>query len=184
MKRKKDPVLKTITDLKIFLTFILDNLHYSIDEATLLDIAVDNAGDRIFDYMSCLGELVDAGHLLFDEFEGMKYYMISEKGREIASELYDTLDGELRESSLRSVAKYMSLSARHTTVKSFIEKTEEKRFRVSLEAYDRFGDVFKLSLTVNSEAEANQIKRNFETRPDGVYKGILLSATGRVEFLS
>jgi hypothetical protein len=42
----------------------------------------------------------------------------------------------------------------------------------------------KTSLTVNSKAEAEQIKNNYEQKPDGVYRGVLFSATGRIEYLS
>ena len=53
-----------------------------------------------------------------------------------------------------------------------------------MEAKDRFGELMKTSLTVNSLAEAEQIKRNYEAKPDGVYRGILFSATGKIEYLS
>ena len=33
-------------------------------------------------------------------------------------------------------------------------------------------------------AEAEQIKTNYEQKPDGVYRGVLFSATGRIEYLS
>ena len=34
------------------------------------------------------------------------------------------------------------------------------------------------------EKMAEQIKKNFEAKPDGVYRGVLFSATGRIEYLS
>jgi hypothetical protein len=55
---------------------------------------------------------------------------------------------------------------------------------VTLEANDKWGELMRTSLTVNSLAEAEQIKRNFEAKPDGVYRGVLFSATGRIEYLS
>ena len=55
---------------------------------------------------------------------------------------------------------------------------------MTLEAHDRFGELMQTSLTVNSLAEAEQIKKNYEAKPDGVYRGILFSATGKIEYLS
>jgi hypothetical protein len=149
-----------------------------------MSIIEENTDDISLDYDQCLGELTDSGHLLFDEIEGEKYYMISDKGRSVAAELYDDLDKGFRERSLRSAIKHVSLSKSGASIKAYIEETESKRFRVTLEAYDKYGDVMKTSLTVNSKAEAEQIKNNYEQKPDGVYRGVLFSATGRIEYLS
>ena len=184
MKKNKKFGLNTVTDLKVFLLFLLDNIRYPVDRATVMSIATENTDDISLDYDQCLGELTDSGHILYDEVDGEKYYMISDKGRAVAAELYDNLDERFREKSLRSAVKHISLSKSGASIKAYVEETESHRFRVTLEAYDRFGDLMKTTLTLNSMAEAEQIKKNFETKPDGVYRGILFSATGRIEYLS
>lgn len=184
MRKQKEFGLNSITDLKIFLLFLLDNIRYPIDRTTVMSIIEENTDDISLDYDQCLGELTDSGHLLYDEIDGEKYYMISDKGRSVAADLYDDLDKGFRERSLRSAIKHVSLSKSGASIKAYIEETESKRFRVTLEAYDKYGDVMKTSLTVNSKAEAEQIKNNYEQKPDGVYRGVLFSATGRIEYLS
>lgn len=184
MKRSKQFKLSTKTDLKIFVLFLLDNIRYPIDKTTVMSIVEENTNEIIIDNEEILLELVDSEHLLYDEIDGEKYYMISEKGRAVASELYDSLDKEFREKSLRSAIKHISLSKNETVVKSVIEQTSGGRYNVTLEAKDAGGEIFKLSLTVNSYMEAEQIKKNFEAKPDGVYRGILFSATGRIDYLA
>lgn len=184
MKRNKKFGLNTVTDLKVFLLFLLDNIRYPVDRATVMSIATENTDDISLDYDQCLGELTDSGHILYDEVDGEKYYMISDKGRTVASELYDSLDAGFREKSLRSAIKHVSLSKSGASIKAYIMTTEAGRYRVTLEAHDRFGELMQTSLTVNSLAEAEQIKRNFEAKPDGVYRGVLFSATGKIEYLS
>ena len=184
MKKYKEFGLNTITDLKVFLLFLLDNIRYPIDGTTLLGIIEENVDDISLDYEACLSELFVSEHLLLDEIDGEKYYMISDKGRTVASELYDNLDEGFRERSLRSAIKHISLSKSGASIKSYVEPTESGRFRVTLEAYDRYGDIMKTSVTVNSRGEAEQIKKNFEAKPDGVYRGVLFSVTGRIEYLS
>ena len=184
MRKNKKMLFSSITDLKVFLLFLLDNIRYPIERTTVLSIIEENTDEISLDYEQCLNELVASEHLLYDEVEGEKYYMISDKGREVASELYDSLDKEFRERSLRSAIKHVSLSKSGASIKAYIERTELGRYRVSLEAYDRYGELMKTSLTVNSAAEAEQIKKNFESKPDGVYRGVLFSATGKIEYLS
>lgn len=184
MKKNKDFGLDTTFDIMVFLLFLLDNIRYPIERTTLIEIVSENTEEILLDYDQCLAELVDMGHLLFDEVDGEKYYMISDTGRKVASELYDRLNKEFRERTLRSAIKHISLSESGAHMRAYIEETEEKRHRVTLEAYDSFGELMKTSLTVNSRAEAEQIKRNFEAKPDGVYRGILFSATGKIEYIS
>ena len=184
MKRYREFGLNTTTDLKVFLLFLLDNIRYPIEQTTVMTIVEENTDDISLDYEQCLRELSDSGHVLFDEVDGEKFYMISDKGREVATELYDSLDEGFRERSLRSAIKHISLSKSGASIKSYIETTENKRYRVTMEAYDRYGELMKTSLTVNSLAEAEQIKKNFESKPDGVYRGVLFSATGRIGYLS
>ncbi len=184
MRKYKEFGLNTITDLKVFILFLLDNIKYPIEESTIMSIVQDNIDDISFDYEQCLNELADSGHLLFDEYEGIKYYMISDKGRMVSTELYDSLDEGFRERSLRTAIRYISFKNSGASIKSRIEDGDGGRHKVTLEVRDRFGEVMKTSLTVNSLAEAEAIKKNFEAKPDGVYRGILFSATGKIEFLS
>ena len=183
MRKNKKFTLLSATDIKVFLLFLLDNIGYPIEHSALIDIIADNTDEISLDYDECLSSLSDDGHLLFDEFNGEKYYMISDTGRDVASILYDRLDADFRESIVRYVAKYMSLSKRGGKIKSAI-KEEGGRFVVTMSVSDETGSIMSASLTVLSRAEAERIKKNFETKPDGVYRGILFSATGRLEFLS
>ncbi len=184
MKNYQKFGIDTITDLKVFLLFLLDNIRYPVDHATVMEIMLENTDELSIDYDQCLAELAESGHLYYDEVDGEKYYMISDEGRLVASELYDSLDKEFRERSLRSAIKYITLSKSGASIKAYIEQTETKRYRVTLEAYDLQGEIMKTSLTVNSRTEAESIKRNFESKPDGVYRGVLFSATGRIEYLA
>lgn len=184
MRKNKEFALNTLTDIKVFLLFLLDNISYPIDRTTVMQIVEENTDDISLDYDSCLGELVDSEHLLFDEVEGERYYMISDKGRVVASELYDSLDKGFREKSLRSAIKHISLSKSGASVKSYVKEADGSRFTVTMEARDRYGVLMSTSLTVNSRAEAEAIKKNFDTKPDGVYRGVLFAATGRLEYLS
>ena len=184
MKKNGAKKLESLMDIKIFLLYLLDNIRYPIDYTTLSDIISQNVDSVTLDYEECLYMLVQSGHLLYDEVLEEKYYMISDKGRLVAAELYDGLDKEFRERSLRSAIKHISLSKSEATVKAYITELPTKRFRVTMEAQDKDGEIMTASLSVSSRAEAELIKKNFESKPDGVYRGVLFAATGRIEYLA
>lgn len=183
MKKKKF-TLKTKTDIKVFLLFLLEYINYPIDKTTLLNIVVDNTEELTIDYDECLGELSDTEHIWYDDVDGETYYMISETGRMVAGELFDTLDKEFREKSLKIAIKYLSLARRGAVSRVSVNELPGGRFKVNLKITEDIGELLDTSIVVSSRAEAERIRKNFEERPDSVYRGILLSATGRIEYIS
>ncbi len=182
MKKNKDSVLNTMMDIKVFLLFLLDNIAHPIDHTTLMAIIMKNVDVLSFDYEEALRDLVDTEHLYYDEVDGERYYMISDKGRFVASELYDNLDKDFRERSLRLAIKHISLSDSGASLEAYITEAEANRFRVTMVASDKYGEIMRTSLVVNSRAEAERIKQNYDNKPDGVYRGIFFASTGRLEY--
>ena len=155
MKKKQKFSLKTKTDIKVFLLFLLDRIGYPIDHTSLIGLVSENTDEIIFDYDECLRELSDSEHILFDEIAGEKYYMISDTGRVIASELYDGLDKDFREQSLRSAAKYVSLSKSGARIRATVTETENKRYKVTMTASDEREEYMNVSITVKSKNGVN-----------------------------
>ena len=184
MKKRKDLVLKTETDIKVFLLFLLDNIGYPLEYEVILSIVAENTDDISLDYSECLNRLVESGHLEIDDLDGDAYYSITSKGRMVASELYDTIDEGFRERSLRSAIRYISLTDSGRSISAYITPTESGRYTVTMQASDRFGEVMNLSVTFNSLAEEEKIKAGYEAKPEGVYRGVLFSVTGRLDYLS
>ena len=173
-----------MTDIKVFLLFLLDRIGYPIDHTSLIGLVSENTEEIIFDYDECLRELADSEHIFFDEIEGEKYYMISDTGRMVAAELYDSLDKEFRERSIKCAIKYMSLAKRGAKIESSITELGVGRFKVRMIISDMTGEILDTSVVVSSRAEAEKIRETFTNRPEAVQRGILFSLTGRLEFIS
>lgn len=184
MKKKGERKLEGKTDIKIFLLYLLDNIRYPIDYATLSDIIAKNTDEITISYAECLSELVESGHLWYDELDNERYYMISDSGRLVAAELYDTLDPDLRERSVASAARYVSLQKGGAECEAEIIETENRRYVAHLVARDSRGEILNLSITVATRAEAELIKSRFEKKPDATYRGVLFATSGRFEFFS
>ena len=183
MKRKDGPVLKTLTDIKIFILFLLDNTGGALDFDTILSILEQSTGEITLDYDECIRQLTESEHIIPDTADGKTYYIISKKGRAVASELYDSIDETFRERSLRAAIRHISFSDGGREISASVTEGEDKRFHVNLSARDKFGEVLSLSVAVNSRVEAEAIKRGYEAKPDAVYRGVLFSLTGRVDYI-
>lgn len=183
MKKEKNFRLRTLTDIKIFLLFLLEKIAYPIDKTTLIRIIAENTYMLSFEYEVAFSELVDDGHLYSDTVDGETYYMISKSGRMIASELYDTLDPAFREKSLNAAAKYLSLARREAEISSSVTELPSGRHAVHLIVSDATGELMNTTLTFSSRAEAEEARRNFEAKPDDIYRGILFATTQKIAYL-
>ena len=183
MKKKKFS-LRTVTDIKVFLLFLLEHIRYPVDRTTLINIVSENTDEIIIDYDGCLTELADSGHVWEDEdTDGEKYFGITDSGTMVAAELFDSLDPAFREKSLKSAIKHMSLSKRGAKATATIDEVEGSRFRVTLTLSDQTGVLMSSTFAVFARSEAEKIRDNFLQRPEDVYRGMLLSSTGRLEYL-
>ena len=183
MKKPKEFEIRTNVDIKVFLLFILDNVGYPMEHDTIMDVVADTT-ELSLDYDAALGQLVANKMVCFDEIEDETYYMITDKGRMVASELYDSLDKEFRERSIKCAIKYMSLAKRGARIESSITELGVGRFKVRMQIFDMTGEILDNSVVVSSRAEAEKIRETFTSRPDAVHRGILFSLTGRLEFIS
>jgi len=183
MKKKKEFELRDITEVKVFILYVLDHIAYPIDQSSLIDIISEATSVISLDYDEALRSITETGHVFCDEVEGKSYYMISELGKMVARELYDTLDRDFLDKSIAIAGKYLSFSNSGVSSYSKVEKMSDKRYSVRLTAERDGGLLMDINLTVNSEMEALEIKENFDRRPESVYRGLLLSATGRLDYL-
>ncbi len=184
MKNQNNRIFRTEADIKVFLLYILDNIAYPLEYEVIMAIVEENTDDISLDYGECLKELVVSGHLEVDEQNDVYYYSITDKGRLVAAELYDTIDKEFRERSLRAAIRYISLTDSGKSVNAYVTETDSRRYRVTMEASDRFGEVMSVSVTVNSKVEAEHIKEAYMAKPEGVYRGVLFSVTGKLDYIN
>ena len=74
MKKKNEFVLKTLTDIKVYMLYLLDHIAYPVDHRTLIEIVSESTSEISLDYDDALRQLVDSKHIIFDEVDGEKYY--------------------------------------------------------------------------------------------------------------
>ncbi len=174
----------TITEIKVFLLFLFDQVRGPIDSTALYNIIGENVVDVTFAYSEALADLVDRGHLLYDKIDGEEYYMISDTGRAVSRELYDTLPKMLRDDTVDSVSRYVRITNDNVTLNTAVSVRPDGQHEVRLSAKDERGEFINLTICVPSASEAERMCRNFEGNPSGVYRGFLFSLTGRIEYLN
>ncbi len=183
MKNMRNGVLNNKTDVKIFILFLLNHVRYPLPYDDICVLIGEDGFVADFDFAECFSELCEMGHIEESESEGVKCYVISDMGKEVAASLEDTLLSSIRKKSLHSAMRYLSLRHRGAHASASIERREDKQYTVSCRVEEKEGVYASFSLTLPTEEEAQRIRRHFLDKPEEVLRGITAAATGELEYL-
>ena len=110
-------------------------------------------------------------------------YIVSPTGKTIAVELSDTIASSIRESSYRSAIRHLSFEKRGATTNSYIKELDNGKYMVHCEIAERGRKVLDINVEVDSKLEADRMVRNFNRRPEIVYRGTLALVSGETNYI-
>ena len=178
-----DGIIQDRTDIKIFILFLLNEIDYPLDYFALCEVISENHYVGSFDFAECFAELCRQDHIVEKELDGVKYYRISETGKLVATELQDNLSESIREKSRQSAARVVSLYMRGAKLQSSIETRKDGQYTVHCAITEDAGTLLAVDLSVSSAAQAEKIRRYFESKPEAIFRGMLAVMTGEVDYL-
>lgn len=171
-------------DIKIFVLYLLDNIHYPLDYDTINDIVVQDEFVGYFDFAECFAELLDAGHIKEEIKNGIAMYCITDMGSQVAAQLQSSILAPIREKSLKSALRILSFQKSKAEIKCSVDLREDGKydFRCSI-VENKTVPTMELHLVVDSAERAEKMKLNFLDKPEVVYKGILAMVACEVDYL-
>ncbi len=185
--------LRDKNEIKIFVLFLLDKIGYPLDYNTIGSIVVQDGIVRYFDFADCFFQLLDAGHIEkmpkagkrnaedTDEKEDA-YFRITPTGREVAHVLGENLMVTVREQGVRSALRHLSLKRMGATVDQSQESLGEG-FMYHCSIKDKDGKIMGIDLRVDDQRQLSRIQKNFDERPEIIYRGLLAILSGDVNYI-
>lgn len=170
-------------DIKIFVLYLLNNIHYPLDFDTINDIVVQDEFVGYFDFAECFAELMDAGHIKEEITNGVAMYNITETGTQVAVQLQSSILAPIREKSLKSALRILSFQKSKAEIKCSVDRREDGRFDFECSIIQNKIPTMELKLVIDSLDRAEKMKANFVDRPEVVYKGILAMTACEVDYL-
>ena len=175
--------LKEKNDIKIFILYLLKNLKYPLDFNTISDIVVQDEFVNYFDFAECFSELSEQGHIIGEDVEGVRYYMISDSGRRLARELQSTIVESAKNAGIKSAVKLLSLQKSGAKISVRHEEREDKKYLLTCAITDMSGELFTLKLRLSSMSQVNNIRKHFEDAPEKIYRSVMSALTGEIDYL-
>ncbi len=175
--------LTEYNDIKIFILYLMKNLHRPLDFTTISEMSVQDGFVNYFDFAACFGELLDGGSICENVVDGNAVYEITDKGILVVSELQSNILNVIRDKSLRSALRLLSFKERGSKVNCDYTELGDDKYILNCEISENDSLVMKLSLGVESKQLLDLMVRNFDKKPEVAYKGIIAILTGEVDYL-
>ena len=171
-------------DVKIFILYLLDQVAYPLDFASIIDIVLQDNMVGYFDFAECFAELIESKNI--EEIKadgGATLYAITEQGKQVARELQSDILPYIREKSFRSAVRYLDFQKKGWVPKcSYVERSDGK-FEFTCKILEHKKDIVCVTMVLDSRNMLDRMLYNFRENPETVFKGLMSVLTGEINYL-
>ena len=175
----------SIRNVKIFVLYLMQNINYPLDYVTINDIVMQNDYVMYIDFAEAFHEMFDADLIEICEHNeaGDPLYMVTNKGRIVATELRSEVLTSLLDKSLECALRYLDFKKRGIKISCKVEKREDGRYDVICIIKERDDVIMQNNVVVDSLNRAKRMEDNFRDHPEIVYKGVMALLSGNINFI-
>ena len=175
----------SIRNVKIFVLYLMQNINYPLDYVTINDIVMQNDYVMYIDFAEAFHEMLDADLIEICEHNeaGDPLYMVTNKGRMVATELRSEVLTSLLDKSLECALRYLDFKKRGIKISCKVEKREDGRYDVICIIKERDDVIMQNNVVVDSLNRAKRMEDNFRDHPEIVYKGVMALLSGNINFI-
>ena len=170
-------------NVKIFVLYLMDNIHYPLDYITINDIVMQTDYVMYLDFAESFNEMLDGGLIEKVDTNGEETYVVTERGRCVARELNSDIISSILDKSLSCALRYLDFKKRGITAKCHSEKREDGRYDLTCSFIEQGEVIFHTTVVIDSLNRVERMKENFRDRPEVIYRGVLALLAGNVNFL-
>ena len=176
--------LRKKSDMKLLILYLMDKLAYPLDYVTLNDMTTTDGLIGSFDFTECFAELLDAGNVreLKDE-NGDDVYLLTEQGERVVESLQGNLLPSIREQVYKSALALVDFRISGRRIEHTESRTPSGKPVFTGSVTDGAGTLFSVTAELETDEQLMRVTRNWEKRPEAIYKGILAVLSGDADYI-
>ena len=153
-------------DVKVLILFVMARVGYPVNVQQIYELCFQDDCLSYFDICTALPEMVESNHLKNVEND---CYEITEKGRETAKLVEDSIAFSVRQKAENAVDRFNRKARRSSFVRTEMTQRENGDFSVVVSLDDEMGNLMKLELVAPNQRQANRLSRLMEKKAEAVY---------------
>ena len=162
--------IHSMLDVKVLILFVLSRARYPADAQRIYELCYQDDCLSYFDVQEALPQMVDSGHLELQE-DGT--YVITDKGRETAQLVEDSLAYPVARRAARAVERFNRDVKRDSRIRTEILPRECGDFSVLMGLDDEQGSLMTLELMAPTQPQARRLARTFHDHAEEVYQLVM-----------
>ena len=171
-------------DIKIFILYLLRNIGYPLEFSELNDVVMRDGLVGYFDFVMCLGELVDSKNIAKSKGpDGQELYSVTAQGVSVSDTLESTLGVSVREKSLKSAMRLLDFKKKGIKSGCTSSPLPDGRFLFECYITEKGQDEVRVSVVADNKRVLDRMTYNFDNNPEGVFRGLLSVMTGEMDYL-
>ena len=156
-------------EIKILILFILRRLPEPTSLEELTELTMCDGGISYFDFIECIAELVQTGHL---QFKDDKYHL-TEKGERNGEITENSLPITVRTHAENTTFAKRSQYNRNAMIKTHHTTDQHGNCTVTLSLTDGIGEVVSIELFAVSDKQALALEKGFRKNAESIYNALI-----------
>lgn len=153
-------------DVKVLILFVMARVGYPVTAQQIYELCFQDDCLSYFDVCTAIPEMEGSSHLIKTEGD---CYEITEKGRETAKLLEDSIAFTVRQRAENAVDRFNRQIRRSSFVRTKVTKRESGDYSVVMSLDDEMGNLMTLELVAPDQRQANRLSRLMEKKAEAVY---------------
>lgn len=157
-------------EIKILILFILRRLPDSISIESLTDLTLCDDGISYFDFIECVNELLETGHIQTDNGNN---YFITDKGRKHGEITESGIPYSVRMKAEKNTAALSRIMQRSAMITTAHELRRGGGCTAKLTLNDTFGEIISIHVMTANENQAKTLEANFQKNAEKIYNKVI-----------
>ncbi len=169
----KEHELSNLTENKLILLFILDNIEFPITNVQITEIIMQDGLMNYFFLQQYLSDLVNTNHIKNYTKDDKQFYKITKKGEETLTFFENRISITAKESVLKTIESKRKDFKESTEIISDYIPLNKNEYIVDCKIIENNTPLIELKLTVGTKAQAKSMCELWKKNPQSIYAQII-----------
>ncbi len=159
-------------DIKLIILSVINDFNMPVSNSMIVDTVLTHSFAEYFDIQQYLYELTDAQMVTYYVEDEVRYYSLTQKGKDAISYFSVKIPKTVRERLFETAKENAKKLKDSLSINAEFYKENEMEYTVVMKITERGYDMFNLKMSVGSESIANTICEKFKKDPEAVYSKV------------
>lgn len=159
-------------DIKLIILSVIRNFNVPVPSTSIVDTVLTHSFAEYFDIQQYLYELTDAQMVTYYIEDDVRYYSLTQKGKDAVEYFSSKIPLTVRERLFKTSRQNAKELSEALSIKADYYPVNEFEYVACLKIVDRGSDLFNLTLSVGTEANAKAVCSRFKKDPQHYYTSI------------